>query len=474
MEYRKVHEMFCSFNQKYFWGKLSQVKLNWSKNMTLCAGKTYCRERRGVFSCSIYLSEALLSQRPADDTVNTLLHEMIHAYLFLTEGRNHKMGHGPQFREHMTRINKLHGSKITVFHNFHKEVDKFRVHVYRCDGPCTKKRPYFGVLRRAITRPPGPMDKWWAKHSQECGGTFHKVEGPDISPSTSQNTPKPARASPAFSLGTPSPKYTPSPRTITSPGARSSGVTSRGTTSDTTKFISSGVRKRIAFGQEKNTDGSTFGEDHVVQKIKERHAHTSRSILLSKEETKMMWRGPSPEQGTLVEGRVNYNYRIKSGFKFNIHKYLERYRAVKNAEARLSQKIKVSQGPHASSNAHKFTRLQSPETHTPRRTEATKMSEVSFDDKTCTTSPKTVPPVVTCWNCGVNVMVPKDVQHSQRSDTKDIVCDTSKITPQGSKKNLQDNVSPKLVPCPSCGGEIPENELNSHLDECLLPFTDEF
>lgn len=212
----------------------------------------------------------------------------------------------------------------------------------------------------------------------------------------------------------------------------------------------------------------------MVQKIKERHAHTSRSILLSKEETKMMWRGPSPEQGTLVEGRVNYNYRIKSGFKFNIHKYLERYRAVKNAEARLSQKIKVSQGPHASSNAHKFTRLQSPETRTPRRTEATKMSEVSFDDKTCTTSPKTVPPVVTCWNCGVNVMVPKDVQHSQRSDTKDIVCDTSKITPQGSKKNLQDNVSPKLVPCPSCGGEIPENELNSHLDECLLPFTDEF
>uniref|UniRef100_A0A0P4WFK9 Protein with SprT-like domain at the N terminus n=1 Tax=Scylla olivacea TaxID=85551 RepID=A0A0P4WFK9_SCYOL len=432
MEYRKVHEMFCSFNQKYFWGKLSQVKLNWSKNMTLCAGKTYCRERRGVFSCSIYLSEALLSQRPADDTVNTLL----------------------------------------VFHNFHKEVDKFRVHVYRCDGPCTKKRPYFGVLRRAITRPPGPMDKWWAKHSQECGGTFHKVEGPDISPSTSQNTPKSARASPAFSLGTPSPKYTPSPRTITSPGARSSGVTSRGTTSDTTKFISSGVRKRIAFGQEKNTDGSTFGEDHVVQKIKERHAHTSRSILLSKEETKMMWRGPSPERGTLVEGRVNYNYRIKSGFKFNIHKYLERYRAVKNAEARLSQKNKVSQGPHASSNAHKFTRLQSPETCTPR-TEATKMSEVSFDDKTCT-SPKTVPPVVTCWNCGVNVMVPKDVQHSQRSDNKDIVCDTSKITPQGSKKNLQDNVSPKLVPCPSCGGEIPENKLNSHLDECLLPFTDEF
>lgn len=435
--------------------------------MTLCAGKTYCRERRGFLSCSIYLSEALLSQRPANDTVNTLLHEMIHAYLFLTEGRNHKMGHGPSFKEHMTRINKLHGSKITVFHNFHKEVDKFRVHVYRCDGPCTKKRPYFGVLRRAITRPPGPMDKWWAKHSQECGGTFHKVEGPDVSPSTSQSTPKPARTSPAFSAGTPS------PRPLISPAARSSGAAAKGTTSDTNKFITSGVRKRTAFGQEKNTDGSTFGEDHLVQKIKERHAHTNRSILLSKEETKMIWRGPSPERGTSVEGRVNYNYRIKSGFKFNIHKYLERYRAAKNAETRLPQKNKVSQSHHASPDAHRSTRFQSPEAHT-SRTEATKVSEVSYGDKTCTTSPKTASPVVTCWNCGVNVMVPRGVQPSQNLEKKDIVCDTSKIIPQASKKDLLDNVSPKLVPCPSCGGEIPENELNSHLDECLLPFTDDF
>ncbi|XP_045122941.1 DNA-dependent metalloprotease SPRTN-like isoform X4 [Portunus trituberculatus] len=431
MDYQKVHDMFCNFNQKYFWGKLGQVKLNWSKNMTLCAGKTYCRERRGVFSCSIYLSEALLSQRPADDTVNTLL----------------------------------------VFHNFHKEVDKFRVHVYRCDGPCTKKRPYFGVLRRAITRPPGPMDKWWAKHSQECGGTFHKVEGPDVSPNTSQTTPKPARASPAFSAGTPSPKYTPSPRPMISPAARSSGATARGTTSDTTKFIASGVRKRIAFSQEKKTDDSTFGEDQVVQKIKERHAHTKSSILLSKEETRMIWRGPSPERGTLVEGRVNYNYRMKSGFKFNIHKYLERYRAVKNAETRLSQKNRVSQRPHASHDAHKLARLQSPEAHTSRGTEVAKASEVSFDRK-CTTDPKTAPPV-TCWNCGVNVLVPEGVQHSQTSENKDVVCDT-KITQQGSKKELLDNISPKLVPCPSCGGETPENELNSHLDECLLPFTDDF
>lgn len=187
----------------------------------------------------------------------------------------------------------------------------------------------------------------------------------------------------------------------------------------------------------------------------------------------MIWRGPSPERGTLVEGRVNYNYRIKSGFKFNIHKYLERYRAAKNAETRLPQKNKVSHSHHASPDAHRSTRFQSPEAHT-SRTEATKVSEVSYDDKTCITSPKTASPVVTCWNCGVNVMVPRGVQPSQNLEEKDIVCDTSKIIPQTSKKDLLDNVSPKLVPCPSCGGEIPENELNSHLDECLLPFTDDF
>lgn len=44
----------------------------------------------------------------------TLLHEMIHALLFVTDNNRDRDGHGPEFCKHMNRINKASGTKITV------------------------------------------------------------------------------------------------------------------------------------------------------------------------------------------------------------------------------------------------------------------------------------------------------------------------------------------------------------------------
>lgn len=44
----------------------------------------------------------------------TLLHEMIHAYLFVTNNDKDREGHGPEFCKHMHRINQLTGANITV------------------------------------------------------------------------------------------------------------------------------------------------------------------------------------------------------------------------------------------------------------------------------------------------------------------------------------------------------------------------
>lgn len=44
----------------------------------------------------------------------TLLHEMIHAYLFVTNNDKDREGHGPEFCKHMHRINRLSGANITV------------------------------------------------------------------------------------------------------------------------------------------------------------------------------------------------------------------------------------------------------------------------------------------------------------------------------------------------------------------------
>ena len=54
---------------------------------------------------------------------------MIHAYLFITDGNDDHDGHGPAFHEHMYRINKEAGTKISVYHNFHDEVHKKQIWV---------------------------------------------------------------------------------------------------------------------------------------------------------------------------------------------------------------------------------------------------------------------------------------------------------------------------------------------------------
>jgi uncharacterized protein (UPF0218 family) len=41
-------------------------------------------------------------------------HEMIHAFLFVTDNNRDRDGHGPEFRSHMYRINKEAGTNITV------------------------------------------------------------------------------------------------------------------------------------------------------------------------------------------------------------------------------------------------------------------------------------------------------------------------------------------------------------------------
>ncbi|CAH1262530.1 SPRTN [Branchiostoma lanceolatum] len=172
-----VHALFREFNATYFWGKLDCVEVKWSPRMTLCAGLC-CYEGRGGLCC-IKLSLPLLKLRPRKDLVETLLHEMIHALLFVTHNNKDHDAHGPEFLKHMKRINTETGTNISVYHNFHDEVDVYRQHWWRCDGPCQKWKPYFGIVRRAMNRAPSARDPWWANHQQKCGGTYEKIKEPE-------------------------------------------------------------------------------------------------------------------------------------------------------------------------------------------------------------------------------------------------------------------------------------------------------
>lgn len=151
--------------------------------MTLCAGICIFKGGNDV---TIRLSEKLLQYRQFQDHVDTLLHEMIHAYLFLTKRIRDHDGHGADFQFHMQRINQLAGSRITVYHNFHDEVDYYRKHVWQCTGVCAQSPPYFGLVKRAMNRKPSPADYWWKQHESSCGGVFVKISEP--TPNTSQGT----------------------------------------------------------------------------------------------------------------------------------------------------------------------------------------------------------------------------------------------------------------------------------------------
>ncbi|KAL0266826.1 UNVERIFIED_CONTAM: hypothetical protein PYX00_009265 [Menopon gallinae] len=172
-----IHELFTKFDKRFFWGQLGSVEVMWSNRMTSCAG--LCRYHGRSGQCSIKLSAPLLSLRPRKNLVETLLHEMIHAYLFVTRNYKDRDDHGPEFHKHMYRINKEAGTNITVYHDFNDEVAYYQKHIWRCNGPCQTRRPYFGFVRRAMNRAPGPTDRWWAEHQQTCGGTYIKISEPE-------------------------------------------------------------------------------------------------------------------------------------------------------------------------------------------------------------------------------------------------------------------------------------------------------
>ncbi|XP_053310233.1 DNA-dependent metalloprotease SPRTN-like [Spea bombifrons] len=172
-----LQELFMSLNGMFFQGQLKGVEVKWSCRMILKTGICYYKENEDV--CTIYISKPLLSLRSRRDLVEVLLHEMIHAYLFVTHKYKDDGAHGPEFCKHMERINNITGANISIYHNFHAEVAECRKHWWLCNGPCRAWGPKFGFIMRAINRAPSARERWWSHHQLTCGGTFIKVNGPE-------------------------------------------------------------------------------------------------------------------------------------------------------------------------------------------------------------------------------------------------------------------------------------------------------
>lgn len=114
-----IYKLFQQFDERFFDGFISTkaVLLKW-ENLGRDAGR-FSWETNGIPRIS--LSSELMTLRPRRDLVETLLHEMIHAYIHLKRIRD-TGAHGPIFKQHMNRINSAAGTNITVCHQFHEEV----------------------------------------------------------------------------------------------------------------------------------------------------------------------------------------------------------------------------------------------------------------------------------------------------------------------------------------------------------------
>ncbi|KAI9677345.1 MAG: hypothetical protein M1822_008152 [Bathelium mastoideum] len=183
-----IHELFALYNTIHFRSLLlPRVEVSWSSRLTLCAGICeLVKDDQGKYRrIRLKLSEPLLKYRPQSDTVNTLLHEAIHAYFFITTSWRHSRGddgtgHGHGFLLLADAINNHGNYLVTVYHTFHDEVDSYRTHIWQCDGPCRNRPPYFGLVKRSMNRAPSKSDSWWKQHAEECGGKYTKIAEPEL------------------------------------------------------------------------------------------------------------------------------------------------------------------------------------------------------------------------------------------------------------------------------------------------------
>ncbi|XP_041433444.1 DNA-dependent metalloprotease SPRTN-like [Xenopus laevis] len=172
--YPDLQALFHEFNQRFFSGMLPEMEVKWSTKMTRAAGMTHhlLGDNDNCVQCKIHLSQPILELRPRRDTVESLLHEMIHAYLCVTKSKDPGDDHGPNFQHLMGILNETLGTNIAIQHNFHKEVEALKKHQWECDGPCKK------IVKRARNLAPSAKERWFQEHEQTCGGNFIKTSEP--------------------------------------------------------------------------------------------------------------------------------------------------------------------------------------------------------------------------------------------------------------------------------------------------------
>jgi len=99
-----LNQMFDAINQAHFEGMISTIPVKWNSRLTSTAGRCHFTKRMGVSTpTKIDLSLGIFRNENMDASKirETLIHEMVHAYLLQVKNLG---GHGYEFQSMMTRI----------------------------------------------------------------------------------------------------------------------------------------------------------------------------------------------------------------------------------------------------------------------------------------------------------------------------------------------------------------------------------
>ncbi|KAG8516631.1 SprT-like domain-containing protein Spartan [Galemys pyrenaicus] len=435
-----LQALFMQFNDRFFWGQLEAVEVKWSVRMTLCAGICSYEGRGGM--CSIRLSEPLLKLRPRKDLVETLLHEMIHAYLFVTNNDKDREGHGPEFCKHMHRINRLTGANITVYHTFHDEVDEYRRHWWRCNGPCQYKKPYYGYVKRATNRAPSANDYWWAEHQKTCGGTYIKIKEPE--------------------------NYSKKGKGKTKVGKDSVSTETKG------KSKRSDMQPLIPFSGKGYVLGETsnylpsekFITSHVVNKTQDLLSQEHSASALrpnSKTEGKFEQNGSSKKNSHLVSPILsNSHQNVLSNYFPRVSVANQKpFRSVNGSPTNKITLADITKNTISSSSQRRVTSSKIALRNSLKAVESTSVTtsqdvngpEERFPSKRPRQEDRTV---------FDNFFIKKEQIQSSGTDPK---CSSHPVaTTQNSSSSSSQS---RMVTCPVCQNEVVESQINEHLDWCL-------
>ncbi|XP_038986096.1 DNA-dependent metalloprotease SPRTN-like isoform X2 [Phoenix dactylifera] len=188
-----IYSLFCHYNSLYFDEALGPCVVSWTDSqLNNCTGSCLYYSDG---SCEILLNELLLKSRPTADLKNALLHEMIHAFLWIKNKKNEHSVHGPSFREMMDSINASSmtdhqrpsgGYNITIYHEFQEEADSCRAGNCICEAcgnlikPGTKKEHSASDCIENVD-PEGCCDNpscQWHSNKKYCSGSCIKIQEP--------------------------------------------------------------------------------------------------------------------------------------------------------------------------------------------------------------------------------------------------------------------------------------------------------